>query len=106
MRGPDDRRPPIRNPMHAQRAAAAQPPAVAKPVAATPAIEKPHKDRGPITLAQFLKLVGVAENGGHAKVLIREGQVMVNGQAELRPARKLAKGDRVTTAGAEHLVDR
>jgi ribosome-associated protein len=49
----------------------------------------------PITLAQALKLRGIASSGGGAKQLIREGLVRVNGEAETRPGRKLAAGDRI-----------
>jgi ribosome-associated protein len=47
-----------------------------------------------ITLAHALKASGLAESGGHAKVLVRLGQVLVNGQTEQRPGRKLFAGDR------------
>lgn len=63
-------------------------------------------DRGPITLSQFLKVVNAAETGGGAKALVRGGGVTVNGQAEDRPGRKLAKGDVVAVAGASFTVDR
>jgi ribosome-associated protein len=47
----------------------------------------------PITLAQALKIANVVSTGGHAKFMIREGDVSVNGQLELRPGRKLADND-------------
>lgn len=47
-----------------------------------------------ITLAQAVKAAGLAETGGQAKVLVREGDVTVNGTAEARPGRKLVAGDR------------
>lgn len=47
-----------------------------------------------ITLAQALKVSGIADNGGHAKHLVRSGVVRVNGAAETRPGRKLVPGDR------------
>jgi ribosome-associated protein len=52
-----------------------------------------------ITLAQALKATGQAESGGHAKVLVRLGQVLVNGQTEQRPGRKLFAGDRFQVEG-------
>jgi ribosome-associated protein len=48
-----------------------------------------------ITLAQALKIANVVSTGGHAKFMIREGDVSVNGQLELRPGRKLADNDLV-----------
>jgi ribosome-associated protein len=47
-----------------------------------------------ITLAQALKAAGLAESGGQAKSLVREGHVKVNGDVETRPGRKLLPGDR------------
>lgn len=63
-------------------------------------------DRGPITLAQFLKVVNAADTGGQAKAMVRDGAATVNGQPEDRPGRKLAKGDVVTVAGQDYTVDR
>jgi ribosome-associated protein len=51
----------------------------------------------PITLGQFLKVAGLAGTGGEAKYLILAGEVLVNGQAELRRGRHLALGDVVAT---------
>ena len=52
-----------------------------------------------ITLAQALKVVGVAETGGQAKVLVRTGTVLVNGVVETQPGRKLRAGDRFGPQG-------
>lgn len=52
-----------------------------------------------IKLDQFLKWVGVAETGGHAKLMIQEGEVLVNGTVETRRGRKLVPGDLVTVEG-------
>ena len=50
--------------------------------------------RGPhITLAQALKVAGMAGSGGQAKHLIRAGKVRVNGVVETQPGRKLVAGD-------------
>lgn len=48
----------------------------------------------PITLAHALKAAGLADSGGQAKHLVREGTVTVNGAPETRPGRKLNPGDR------------
>ena len=48
-----------------------------------------------ITLAQALKAAGLADTGGQAKVLVRDGRVTVNGAVETRPGRKLLPGDRI-----------
>lgn len=52
-----------------------------------------------ITLDAFLKWAGVADTGGHAKTLISEGMVKVNGEVETRRGRKLRPGDRVFVEG-------
>lgn len=52
-----------------------------------------------ITLDAFLKWVGVADTGGHAKTLIASNMVKVNGEIELRRGRKLRPGDRITLTG-------
>ncbi|RYD76044.1 MAG: RNA-binding S4 domain-containing protein [Verrucomicrobiaceae bacterium] len=57
----------------------------------------------PIELSALLKFAGVAESGGEAKHMIREGLVAVNGEVELRKGRKLHPGDRVVI-GQQTLV--
>ena len=52
-----------------------------------------------ITLAQAVKAVGIADTGGQAKLVIRNGDVTVNGAVETRPGRKLRAGDRFGTPG-------
>ena len=54
-----------------------------------------------IRLDQFLKLADVAQSGGEAKVLIKAGEVMVNGEIETRRKRKLIPGDTVKVDGCE-----
>jgi ribosome-associated protein len=66
---------------------------------------KPVGVRGEITLGQFLKLSGAASTGGHAKVLILEGLVRVNGEIETRRGRGLADGDSVDVAGTAYQVE-
>ena len=52
-----------------------------------------------ITLAQAVKAVGLADTGGQAKYLVREGGFTVNGVAEIQPGRKLHAGDRFASVG-------
>jgi len=49
----------------------------------------------PIRLGQFLKLVNLAESGGHARALLDDGAVTVNGEPETRRGRQLRPGDQV-----------
>ena len=61
--------------------------------------------RGPhITLAQAVKLAGLAETGGQAKHLVRTGTIRVNDVAENRPGRKLHAGDRLANPGGGEWV--
>jgi ribosome-associated protein len=57
-----------------------------------------------ITLASFLKWTGVTPTGGQAKLLVRRGEVRVNGEVEIRPSRRLLPGDRVEVGGRELVV--
>ena len=49
----------------------------------------------PIRLSQFLKLANVVQDGLEAKIRITEGDVLVNGQLEIRRGRKLRDKDTV-----------
>lgn len=57
-----------------------------------------------IKLDQFLKLVGAAQTGGEAKLLIQAGEVRVNGAIETRRGRKLVEGDRISVMGETFTV--
>lgn len=46
-----------------------------------------------IRLGQFLKLAGLAGSGAEAKLLLQDGAVTVNGEAEERRGRQLHRGD-------------
>ncbi|MDO5025590.1 MAG: RNA-binding S4 domain-containing protein [Trueperella sp.] len=52
--------------------------------------------RLPIRLGQFLKLSALAESGAHARELITEGLVLVNGVVETRRTHQLQAGDQVS----------
>jgi len=52
-----------------------------------------------IQLNQLLKASGLAGTGGHAKMLIDEGMVQVNGETEYRLRNKLRPGDVVLAEG-------
>lgn len=49
-----------------------------------------------IKLDQLLKLSGIAETGGMAKLIISDGIVSVNGEECLMRGKKLRPGDNVT----------
>jgi ribosome-associated protein len=52
-----------------------------------------------IRLGQLLKLAGLADSGGEARMLLDEGAVRVNGEPEARRGRQLRDGDVVEAAG-------
>ena len=58
-----------------------------------------------IKLDQFLKVTDVARSGGEAKLIIRNGEVAVNGEMELRRGRKLYDQDVVTVDDVSFTVE-
>lgn len=46
-----------------------------------------------IKLDQFLKLAGVVQTGGQAKMLISEGSIIVNNEVVLQRGKKIRKDD-------------
>ena len=52
-----------------------------------------------IKLDSLLKLAGLVETGGEAKLLIQNGQVEVNGEVCTMRGKKLRPGDSVTLDG-------
>jgi ribosome-associated protein len=67
-------------------------------MAATPIRNVPITTE-PIRLGQFLKLAGLAEDGGHARELIEAAEVQVNGRVETRRGAQLRAGDVVAVQG-------
>ena len=62
-------------------------------------MEQTHIHTEYIKLDALLKLAGLVETGGEAKVLIQDGQVQVNGEVCLMRGKKLRPGDQVTLDG-------
>ena len=46
-----------------------------------------------IELLALLKAIGIAQTGGHAKMIVDSGEVLRNGEVELRRRAKCVKGD-------------
>jgi ribosome-associated protein len=57
-----------------------------------------------LRLDHFLKINGIAATGGHAKLLIQSGEVIVDGQVETRRRRKLTNGNTVHVGGKDFVV--
>jgi len=58
-----------------------------------------------IELNSFLKVKGIAATGGRAKLIIRAGSVIVNGEIETRNKKKLKAGDVVECLGKKYQVE-
>jgi ribosome-associated protein len=46
-----------------------------------------------IELIKLLKVLGIAENGGHAKAIVDDGEVKYNGVIDFRKRLKVRPGD-------------
>jgi len=57
-----------------------------------------------IELVKLMKLLRIAESGGHAKIMVEEGEVLLNGNQEFRKRAKLRSGDKVQVFGEEILI--
>lgn len=52
-----------------------------------------------IELNQLLKLMQLVQSGGHAKIVIEDGLVKVNGEVEFRKRKKMRNGETVEFDG-------
>ena len=52
-----------------------------------------------IELMKLLKIKQIAQTGGHAKIIIENGEVTVNGEQEFRKRKKLRPGDLIEVEG-------
>lgn len=57
-----------------------------------------------IKLDQLLKYANIAETGGHAKILIKNGQVKLNGEIVLQRGKKIKKGDIIELSDGESYI--
>jgi len=58
-----------------------------------------------ITLNILLKIAGIIQTGGMAKIYLQTNEVKVNGELENRRGRKLRHGDVVKCANEEFVID-
>ena len=56
-------------------------------------------NREPVELYKILKFEGLVASGGEAKLLIGDGQVMVNGEVETRRRRNMLNADIIEFRG-------
>ena len=59
-----------------------------------------------ITLGQFLKFVGLIDEGWQAKLYLQDVEVLVDGEVETRRGRKLRGGEIVEAEGQRFVVAR
>jgi ribosome-associated protein len=52
-----------------------------------------------IELIRLLKYMRIAESGGHAKMMVEEGLVKLNGEVEYRKRAKIRQGDEIEAEG-------
>lgn len=57
-----------------------------------------------IELIKLLKLLRIAETGGHAKIIVEDGGVFLNGVQEFRKRAKLRPGDKIEVLGETVLI--
>lgn len=66
---------------------------------------KIHADQEYIELGNLLKVAGIIDTGGYAKVFLKENEVYVNGERDDRRGRKLRHGDVVKVNKQEIIVE-
>ncbi|HLR34654.1 MAG TPA: RNA-binding S4 domain-containing protein [Tissierellales bacterium] len=58
-----------------------------------------------IKLDQFLKYIGVVETGGEGKIIIKNGNIKVNGKIATERGKKVRKDDKIEILGiGEYIV--
>lgn len=57
-----------------------------------------------IKLDSALKLCDIAGTGGHAKILITEGEIFVNGEECLQRGKKLRSGDKIEYGNTVYII--
>lgn len=71
---------------------------------------KPHREETVviqtdfIRLDAFLKFKGLAETGGHAKLLIQDGYVRLNGEICTARGKKIKPGDTISMRGCTYKI--
>jgi ribosome-associated protein len=73
---------------------------------AWPAMEEIPIRGDMIRLGQLLKLSGIAQDGAHAKEILAEAIVQVNGEHENRRGRQIHPGDEINIDGQKLTVVR
>lgn len=59
-----------------------------------------------IKLGQALKAAGLVESGVEAKIVIQNGEVLINGRPELQRGKKLTGGEVISYNGQEIRIEK
>ena len=65
----------------------------------------PTNQEPTIQLDKFMKVMGMVSTGGQAKLVIQDGEVLLNGIIETRRKKKLRAGDEVSFNGETLVVE-
>ncbi len=57
-----------------------------------------------ITLAQFLKIVGLIDTGGQAKYFLLDNKLLLNNELESRRGKKVYQGDIIKIGKEEFII--
>ena len=57
-----------------------------------------------ITLAQFLKIVGLIDTGGQAKYFLLDNKLLLNNEFESRRGKKVYPGDTIKVGKEEFII--
>lgn len=57
-----------------------------------------------IELLGLLKVIGIAQTGGHAKMIVEDEEIMRNGELETRKRAKLVAGDVIEVGGEVRII--
>ena len=58
-----------------------------------------------VQLNNLLQLLQFAQTGGHAKIIIQNGEVLVNGSVETRVRKKLVTSDEIQVAKNQIVIE-
>ena len=67
-------------------------------------MKKVEITKEPVELYKILKFEGLVSSGGEAKLVIADGQVLVNGKTETRKRKKIVTGDVIEFENERYLI--
>ncbi|WP_221800357.1 RNA-binding S4 domain-containing protein [Oceanobacter mangrovi] len=61
-------------------------------------------NREPVELYKILKFENIASSGGEAKIMIENGEVLLNGELETQKRKKIMNGDVLEIFGEQYRI--